>query len=161
VECGSVRIAFVIEKLEKQLRLALDEENELLEADFADVRGIITRFSICGAHFRLFVIVIEELRLAKRKHKHDADLIAALRRKVDDPDPTIGMGETGEEYSFEVFRFAAKCLVTGCTFSEIARLVDVFFFVFFLNAQELFGCQAGGNGKNGDARYSYMGVLEF
>ncbi len=105
VGCGSVRSASVIEKLEKQLRLAL-EENEVLEADFVDVRGIINHFFFCGAHFKLltfslFVIVIEELRLAKRKHKHDADLIAALRRKVDDPDPTIDMGEAGEEYSFE------------------------------------------------------------
>ena len=71
------------------------------------------------------------MRLAKVKHKHDAELIAALLRKVDDPDPTIDMGETGEEYSFEVFRFAAKCLITGSTCSEIARLVDVFFDCFY------------------------------
>jgi hypothetical protein len=99
VGCGGVRSASVIDKLEKQLRLAL-EENEVLEADFADVRGIITLFSICGAHFKLlhislFVIVIEELRLAKRKHKHDADLIADLRLKVDDPDPMIDMAGGG------------------------------------------------------------------
>ena len=71
------------------------------------------------------------MRLAKVKHKHDAELIAALLRKVDDHDPTIDMGETGEEYSFEVFRFAAKCLITGSTCSEIARLVDVFFDCFY------------------------------
>jgi hypothetical protein len=50
VEDGSVRSASVNEKLEQQLRLAL-EENELLEADLADVCGMITLFSICEAHF--------------------------------------------------------------------------------------------------------------
>ncbi len=45
--------------------------------------------------------------------------------------PTINMGETGEEYSFEVFQFAAKCLVTGCTCSEIARLASGWFFYCF------------------------------
>ena len=101
------------------------------------------------------------MRLAKVKHKHDAELIAALLRKVDDPDPTIDMGKKGEEYSFEMFRFAAKCLITGSTCSEIARLVDVFSIAFIRNAQELFGCRAGGNGRNGDAPYCCMGVSEF
>jgi hypothetical protein len=57
--------------------------------------------------------------------------IQRLQRAVDDPDPAIYMGERGEEYSCEVFRFAAKCLVTGCTCAGIARLLDVFFESFF------------------------------
>ncbi len=84
-------------------------------------------------------------------------LIIVLRRKVDDTDPAIDMGETGEEYSFEMFlRFVATCLVTGCTCSEIARLVDVFFHCFFPKR-----AGASGNGRNGDVRYCYMSVLEF
>ncbi len=43
------------------------------------MRGIITLFLFVALtsyylHISLFVIVIEELRLAKRKHKHDTDL---------------------------------------------------------------------------------------
>lgn len=57
--------------------------------------------------------------------------IQRLQRAVDDPDPAIYMGERREEYSCEVFRFAAKCLVTGCTCAGIARLLDVFFESFF------------------------------
>ena len=57
--------------------------------------------------------------------------IQRLQRAVDDPDPAIYMGERGEEYSCEVFRFAAKCLVTDCTCAGIARLLDVFFESFF------------------------------
>jgi hypothetical protein len=53
--------------------------------------------------------------------------IQRLQRAVHDPDPAIYMGARGEEYSCEVFRFAAKCLVTGCTCAGIARLLDVFF----------------------------------
>jgi myosin heavy subunit len=58
VEDGSVRLsASVNEKLEQQLRLAL-EENELLEADLADVCGMITLFSICEAHFQSTISII-------------------------------------------------------------------------------------------------------
>ena len=57
--------------------------------------------------------------------------IQRLQRAVHDPDPAIYMGARGEEYSCEVFRFAAKCLVTGCTCAGIARLLDVFFESFF------------------------------
>jgi hypothetical protein len=53
--------------------------------------------------------------------------IQQLQRAVDDPDPAIYMGERGEEYSCEVFRFAAKCLVSDglymCRNREIVRCI--------------------------------------
>jgi len=59
------------------------------------------------------------------------NLVGRMRVKLEDPDPHIDFGEKGEEYSFEVFRFAAKALVVGPTCAEIARLTDVFMEEFF------------------------------
>jgi hypothetical protein len=58
----------------------------------------------------LFDIIIEELSDAKRKHEDDADLIASLRRLVDDPDPAIDFGSKGQPWSFEVFELCATML---------------------------------------------------
>ena len=48
---------------------------------------------------------------AKRQQKDDADLIASLRRLVDDPDPAIDFGSKGEPWSYEVFELCATILI--------------------------------------------------
>ena len=57
--------------------------------------------------------------------------ILSLERSVEDPDPAVDFGSRNEEYTFQAFRFAAKCLVAGSACSEIARLVEVFLEEFF------------------------------
>ncbi len=57
--------------------------------------------------------------------------IQSLERAVEDPDPAVDFGSRNEEYTFQAFRFAAKCLVAGSTCSEITRLVEVFLEEFF------------------------------
>ena len=72
----------------------------------------------------LFNIVVEELSDAKRKHRDDADLIAALRRLVDDPDPAIDFGSKGEPWSFEVFELCATMLIERPTCHSAANMLE-------------------------------------
>ena len=61
---------------------------------------------------------------AKRQQKDDADLIASLRRLVDDPDPAIDFGSKGEPWSYEVFELCATILIERPTCHSAANILE-------------------------------------